>query len=92
MQHTITPRNVMAIILEVDACLKAKSKDINFNTAETMLALQELVGRIIVDMAMTKVSADELATHAKKHLDNTIEIGMRTKAQAMPMHRPTTPQ
>jgi hypothetical protein len=82
MQHTITPRNVMAIILEVDACLKAKSKDINFNTVETMIALQELVGRIIVDMAITQVSADELTEHCKKHLDDTIRIGMQVKGRS----------
>jgi len=80
----------MAIILEVDSCLKAKSKEINFNTVETMIALQELVGRIIVDMAPTMVSADELVEHARKHLDNTIRIGMAAKGQLM--HKPTLPQ
>jgi hypothetical protein len=80
MQHTITPRHVMAVIIEVDKMLK--QGNFPFNTVEVMLGLQELVGRIIVDMATTKTSADELVVHAKRHLDNTIRIGMQAKGQS----------
>jgi hypothetical protein len=67
----------MGVILEVDRMLK--QGNFPFNTVEVMLGLQELVGRIIVDMAMTPVSASELVTHTKQHLDNTVRIGMETK-------------
>jgi hypothetical protein len=81
MEVKITPRNVMAVVVEVDRMLKAKSRDIDLNQAEVMLGLQELVGRIIVDMASTQPGAMDLADHAKKHLDATIRIGMATKGQ-----------
>jgi len=81
MQHTIKPRNVMGVILEVDQMLKERGRD--FNTVEVMIGLQELVGRIIVDMSMTPVSAGELIVHAKKHLDDTVRIGLQAKGQAV---------
>jgi hypothetical protein len=47
-----------------------------------MLGLQELVGRIIVDMATTQVSADELIKHSKEHLDDTVRVGMQAKGRS----------
>jgi hypothetical protein len=81
MDIQIKPRNVMAVVLEVDAMLRAKAKEMGLNQAEVMLGLQELVGRVIVDMALNQVGADDLISHAKTHLDDTVRIGMRSKGQ-----------
>jgi hypothetical protein len=81
MQHTIVPKHVMGVILEVDKMLKQGS--FPFNTVEVMLGLQELVGRIIVDLAQTQVSADELMEHTMRHLNNTVRIGMAAKGQPL---------
>jgi hypothetical protein len=81
MEAKITPRNVMAVVVEVDAMLRAKAKDMNLNQVEVILGLQELVGRIIVDMSTNQVGADSLINHMKQHLDDTVRIGMRTKGQ-----------
>jgi len=81
MQHTITPKHVMGVVIEVDKMLK--QQNLPFNTLEVMLGLQELVGRLIVDMATTQVSAGELVEHSKKHLDDTVRIGMATKGQPL---------
>jgi hypothetical protein len=72
----------MAVVLETDAMLKAKGKELGLNQAEVILGLQELVGRIIVDMAMTTVGADELVGHAKKHLEDTVRIGMEVRGKS----------
>jgi hypothetical protein len=77
MQHTIKPRHVMGVIVEVDKMLK--QANLPFNTLEVMLGLQELVGRLIVDMSNTSVTAQELIEHSKKHLDRTVQIGMDAK-------------
>ena len=79
MEIKITQRNVMAVIIEVDKMLKEKK--FPFNTVEVMLGLQELVGRIIVDMAPTQITADQLIEHSKSHLVDTVRIGMAQKGQ-----------
>jgi len=83
MEVTVTPRNVMVVVIEVDRMLKAKSRDMNLNQAEVMLGLQELVGRLIVEMSLTSVGTDTLINHAKQHLDDTVRIGMATKGQPL---------
>jgi hypothetical protein len=81
MEVKITPRNVMAVVIEVNAMLQAKTKEMNLNQAEVMLGLQELVGRVIVEMSNNQVGADDLVDHAKKHLDDTVRVGMQVKSQ-----------
>jgi len=87
VQHTITPKHVMAVVLEVDTMLR--QKNLPFNTIEVMLGLQELVGRLIVDMATSQVSAGELVEHTKKHLDDTVRTGMATKGQPLGTRLPS---
>lgn len=79
MEVKITPRNVMAVVIEVNTMLQAKSRDLSLNQAEVMLGLQELVGRVIVEMSINQVGADKLIDHAQKHLVDTVRIGMSLK-------------
>ena len=83
MEVKITPRNVMAVVIEVGRMLETRAKELSLNQAEVMIGLQELVGRTIVDMSNTQVGADTLAEHARKHLDDTIRIGMATKGHPL---------
>jgi hypothetical protein len=71
----------MSVVIETDAMLKAKGKEYGLNSAEVIIGLQELVGRIIVDMSNSPVGAQELIAHVKKHLDDTVRIGMGVKGQ-----------
>lgn len=75
-QH-INAAKVTNILVHLNDVLK----HMNANQAEVMLACQELTGRVIVDMSGTPVGASTLVEAAKKHLDDTVRIGLQAKGQ-----------
>lgn len=77
MRYDVNPKHVMGTIVEVDRVLQGKG----FNQVEVMLGLQELVGRLIVEMAKTPVGADEFSTLCKEHLDSTLRVGLQAKSE-----------
>lgn len=75
MQYEIN-RNMVADMLQtINAAVSGKG----FKYPEAVIALQEMVGRTIVEMCTTPVQAEPLKAMAKKHLDDTVEVGFSAK-------------
>lgn len=79
MEQTVTPGKVIGVIIEAQKALINKG----FNDAEVILGLQELVGRVIVDVSLSEIGAAVLIKYAKEHLDSTVKAGMQIKSQHM---------
>lgn len=71
MAYQIDPRRVMGVIVESNKALQGNG----FNHGEVVLGLSELIGRVVVEAAATKIQADELIDAAIKHLKLTVQTG-----------------
>lgn len=70
-QHSVDPRKVTGVVKEASYAIQNHG----FNTVEVMIGLSELLGRVIVDSAGTRVQMDDLIDAAVKHLKQTVTIG-----------------
>lgn len=75
MAYNIDPRRVAGVVIESNKALQGNG----FNHGEVVLGLSELIGRVIVEAAKTKIQADELVQVAIQHLQKTIEIGAESR-------------
>lgn len=80
-QVRIDPHKTMEIVKEVAQFMA----DRRYPTAEALIALSEMVGRLIVDTFpgtnLVRASAVEAAT---KHIQDTVHIGERARYGAQP--------
>jgi hypothetical protein len=74
----IEQRKVIGVVKECNAALASK----DFNQAEVIIGLAELMGRIIVETGATHIQMDELVNVATKHLKNTITIGSFSRGKS----------
>lgn len=78
MRQDVNKQMVRDAMMKINEVLKG----MRITGPEAMLACQEIVGRMIVDMCATPVAGEELAKFAKDHLERTIRIGFDAKKQA----------
>lgn len=71
MSYQIDAHRVAVVVTEANRILSDK----NFNHGEVMLGLSELLGRIIVATAKTKIQADEMKAIIERHINKTVQIG-----------------
>jgi hypothetical protein len=71
MGYRVDTQKVASIVVEVNRMLTSK----NISHGEVVLALAELLGRVIVEAAQNKIQAQELVKVSLEHLDATITRG-----------------
>ena len=71
MAYEINASRVAGVVIEASKAIDGHS----FNHGEVVLGLAELIGRVTLQAASTKIQADELVQAATAHMKRTIDIG-----------------
>lgn len=70
-QYRISPAKVAGVVVDVSHLLNDKG----LNHGEVLVGLAELIGRTIVECAVSMPQQQALIETAKKHIEDTVRIG-----------------
>ena len=79
MEHNVNAQAVQQIVRHMSSVINQG----HYNTGDLLIAVAELLGRIIVDTCETPISAIQMATVMEDHIKRCLQAGFTARGFSM---------